>query len=175
LDVTREPDGGPRVLVESVAEEGGWPGCGVLSGLIKDRPTSRIKDLPYGLVPLRVFVRNCRFVCVESRCERKSFTETTAQLPPRARVTTRLKVKVSAAVTTTNRAMSEVAKDHGIAWWTVHRILVKVAADVLGQAAPTTMIGIDETRARSWSARRAWVRAGSGRATLSRAMDSSDR
>ena len=58
LDVTREPDGGRRVLVESVAEEGGCPGCGVLSGLIKDRPTSRIKDLPHGLVPLRVFVRS---------------------------------------------------------------------------------------------------------------------
>jgi len=149
LDVTREPDGGRRVLVESVAEQGGCPACGVLSGLIKDRPTSRIKDLPHGLVPLRVFVRKRRFACVESRCERKSFTETSAQLPPRARVTTRLKVKVSAAVTTTNRAMSEVARDYGIAWWTVHRILVKAAADVLGQAAPTTMIGIDETRARS--------------------------
>lgn len=149
LDVTLEPDGGRRVLVESVAEEGGCPACGVLSGLIKDRPTSRVKDLPHGSVPLVVFVRKRRFACAEVLCERRSFTETSAQLPPRARVTTRLKVKVCAAVTTTNRAMSEVAKDHGIAWWTVHRILVKAAAEVLGQAAPTTMIGIDETRARS--------------------------
>lgn len=31
----------------------------------------------------------------------------------------------------------------------MHRILVRTAADLLGQAAPTTMIGIDETRARS--------------------------
>ena len=59
-----------------------------------------------------------------------------------------LRVKVCVAVTTTNRAVSEVAKDHGIAWGTVHRILVKAAADLLGQAAPTSMIGIDETRAR---------------------------
>ena len=36
-----------------------------------------------------------------------------------------------------------------MAWWTVHRILVATAAQALGQAAPTTMIGIDETRARS--------------------------
>ena len=131
----------------SVAEQGGYPACGVLSGLIKDRPISRIKDLPHGLVPLIVFVRKRRFACAEVLCERKTFTETSAQLP--ARVTTRLKVKVSAAVTITNRAMSEVAKDHGIAWWTVHRFLIRAAADVLGQAAPTTMIGIDETRARS--------------------------
>jgi hypothetical protein len=121
----------------------------VLSGLIKDRPTRRAKDLPHGGVVLRVWAPKRRFVCVEPLCKRKSFTETTAQLPARARVTTRLKMKVSAAVTTTNRAVSEVAKEHGIAWWTVPRILVRSTADVLGQASPTTMIGIDETGARS--------------------------
>ena len=149
LDVTLEPDGSRRVLVESVADEGCCPGCGVLSGLIRDRPRSRVKDLPHGSVPLVVWVRKRRFACAEVLCERRSFTETSAQLPARARVTTRLKVKLCAAVTTTNRAVSEVAKDYGVAWWTVHRILVKAAADVLGQAAPTSMIGIDETRARS--------------------------
>ena len=149
LDVTLGPDGGRRVLVESVADEGGCPACGVLSALIKDRPTSRVRDLPHGSVPLVVWVGKRRFACIEVGCERRSFTETSAQLPARARVTTRLKVKVCAAVTKTNRAVSEVAKDHGIAWGTVHRILVKAAADLLGQAAPTTMIGIDETRARS--------------------------
>ena len=45
--------------------------------------------------------------------------------------------------------MSDVAVEHGVAWWTVHRVLVAAAADLLGQAAPTTVIGIDETRARS--------------------------
>ncbi len=121
----------------------------MLSGLIKDRPTSRVKDLPHGPVPLVVWVRKRRFACTEVLCERRSFTEASAQLPARARVTTRLKVRVCAAVTTTNREVSEVATDYGIAWWTVHRILVKAAADVLGQATPTTMIGIGETRARS--------------------------
>ena len=136
------------MLVETVAEEAGCPDCGVVSGLIKDRPTSRAKDVPHGLVPLRLWVRKRRFACGEALCDRGSFTETSAQLPARSRVTTRLKVKVAAAVSTTNRSVSEVAADHGIAWWTVHRILVKAAADVLGQAGPTAMIGIDETRAR---------------------------
>ncbi len=46
--------------------------------------------------------------------------------------------------------MSEVGKEHGVAWWTVHRMLVAAAADVLGPVSePTTTIGIDETRARS--------------------------
>jgi len=32
LEVSLEPDGGRRVLVESVEELGGCPSCGVLSG-----------------------------------------------------------------------------------------------------------------------------------------------
>ena len=149
LDVTLEADGGRRVLVENVAHEGGCPSCGVLSALVKDRPTSRLKDLPHGLVPLRVWVRKRRFVCAEWRCQRRSFTETSTQLPARARLTTRLRVKIGAAVTGRNRAMSDVAVEHGVAWWTVHRVLVAAAADLLGPAKPTTMIGIDETRVRS--------------------------
>ena len=79
----------------------------------------------------------------------RSFTQTCAQLPARSRLTGRLRVKVATAVTATNRAMSEVAAEHDLAWGTVHRILVASAVTSVGQAAPTTMIGIDRTRARS--------------------------
>jgi transposase len=149
LNVTLEPDGGRLVLVESVTIEGGCPSCGVMSSRVKDRPTCRLKDLPHGGVPLRLWVCKRRFVCTEKLCARRSFTEVSDQIPARSRLTKRLRTKVSAAVTGTNRAISEVAGDYGVAWWTVHRILVAIAAKALGQAAPTTMIGIDETRARS--------------------------
>lgn len=90
LDVSQEDDGGRRVVVESVVEQGGCPSCGVLSSRVKDRPTSRVKDLPHGPVPLRVWVRKRRFVCAESLCDRRTFTEASEQLPPRARLTGRL-------------------------------------------------------------------------------------
>lgn len=149
LSVTPEPDGGRLVRVESFAKEGGCPSCGVMSSRIKDRPLCRLKDLPHGSVPLHVWVSKRRFLCTEKLCARGSFTEVSDQVPARSRLTKRLRTKVSAAVTTTNRAMSEVAGEYGVTWWTVHRILVATAVQVLGQAAPTTMIGIDETRARS--------------------------
>ena len=82
-------------------------------------------------------------------CGRRSFTEVSDQVPARSRLTKRLRSKVSASVTATNRVMSEVAGNYGVAWWTVHRILVATAVQALGEAAPTVMIGIDETRARS--------------------------
>ena len=58
LNVTMEPDGGRLVLVESLAKDGGCPSCGVISSRVKDRPTCRLKDLPHGSVPLRLWVCN---------------------------------------------------------------------------------------------------------------------
>ena len=148
LQVHSEPDGGRRVLVETVAEQGWCPSCGVASRWVHERPTSRVKDLPHGPVALRVWVRKRWYRCAETACERRSFTEVTGQLPARSRLTVRLRVLVERAVTKTNGAMSEVADDHGVAWWTVHRILLAAVARELGAAAPTPRIGIDETRTR---------------------------
>ena len=104
------------MLIESIDAQDGCPSCGVLSGRVKDRPVSRIKDLPHGLVPLRVQVRKRRLVCVERLSERRSFTQSCAQLPTRSRLTSRLRVQVSGAVTSSNRAMSDVAAEHGLGW-----------------------------------------------------------
>jgi len=153
LDVSVGPDGARLVLVEDVATEGGCPSCGVASSLVKDRPVCRVKDLPHGVVALRVSVRKRRFVCAERLCSRGSFTQVSDQLPARARLTARLRVKVAAAVVTTNRAMSEVGAEFDLAWATVHRILVAAAVELLAPPELTTMIGIDETRTR----RAGWV------------------
>jgi transposase len=148
LDVRLDPDGGRRVLAEVVADEGGCPSCGVLSSLVKDRPTCRVRDLPHGSVPVRLWVRKRRFVCAERLCPRGSFTQVCEQVPARSRLTSRLRVKVAAAVVTTNRAVSEVGGEYDLAWVTVHRILVAAAAGLLAAPASTSMIGIDETRTR---------------------------
>jgi transposase len=148
LDVTLEPGGGRVVLVENEAAEGGCPACGVVSTRVKDRPLSRVKDLPHGPTELQLVVRKRRFYCAESDCPRKSFTEVSGELPPRARLTGRLRSKVAAAVTRTNRAMSDVAAEHHLSWWTVHRILVAAAAAALPPPAPTAVLGVDETRTR---------------------------
>ena len=81
LNVTLDPDGGRLVLVESSAKEGGCPSCGVMSSRIKERPICRLKDLPHGPVPLRLWVRKRRFVCAEKLCSRRSFTEVSDQVP----------------------------------------------------------------------------------------------
>ncbi|MBC7542933.1 MAG: transposase family protein, partial [Candidatus Sericytochromatia bacterium] len=83
------------MLVESTEDQDGCPSCGVPSGRVKDRPVSRIADLPHGALGLRVRVRKRRLLCVEQLCERQSFTQSCAQLPTRSRLTSRLRIKVS--------------------------------------------------------------------------------
>ena len=74
LDVALRVDGGREVLAEVVDSEGGCPACGVVSSRVKDRPLSRVRDVPHGAVALRLRVRRRRFVCLEALCPRRSFT-----------------------------------------------------------------------------------------------------
>jgi|SRR5450631_77260 len=114
------PTAGAWCLWESVAQDGGCPSCEVMSTRVKDSLICRLNDLPHGSVPQRLWVWKRRFVCGEELCSRRSFTEVSYQVPARFRLTMRLRTRVSAAVTVTSRAMSEVAGDYGVAWWTVH-------------------------------------------------------
>jgi transposase len=120
----------------------------VISSRVTGRPVSRVKDLPHGPTGLVVWVRKRRFVCAEAGCPKRSFTQVSGQLPARSRLTVRLRVKVASAVARTNRAVSDVAAEHGLSWWTVHRVLVAAAAAALPAPAPTAVLGIDETRTR---------------------------
>lgn len=63
------------MLAESIETEGGCPSGGVASSLMQGRPVCRVKDLPHGVVSLRVSVRKRRFGCAERLCSRGSFTQ----------------------------------------------------------------------------------------------------
>jgi hypothetical protein len=70
----------------------------------------------------------------------------TAEIEPRSRLTGRL--RLAAAIAGSNRAVSDVAPEYGVAWQTAHAALVAAAARWLPEPAPTPVLGIDETRAR---------------------------
>lgn len=138
-----------RVVVEVADPEGACPGCGVLSARVKERPLVRIKDLPASGQRTELWWRKGRLVCREPVCATSSFTQQSAAVPARARLTERLRAKVAEAIASGNRAVSEVAAEYGIAWTTAHRALVAAAARWLPEPEPTRVLGIDETRARS--------------------------
>ena len=113
--------------------------------------------------------RKRRLVCGEVLCPRKTFTQVSIAVRPRARVTERLRQRVAHAIAvrprarvterlrqrvahaiaSSNRAVSDVACEFGVSWPTAHKALVVAAAKWLPEPVPTSRLGIDETRFRS--------------------------
>src|ERR671921_2713027 len=149
LDVERVAGRVVRVVIESTEREGACPACGVLSTRVKERPLVRLRDLPASGQRVQLWCRRRRLACREPACPRLSFTQVSAQVPARARLTARLRQRLAAAVAGSNRAVADVAAEHGVSWHTAHKALVAAAARWLPEPSPTRVLGIDETRTRT--------------------------
>jgi len=138
-----------QVLIEPVATEAACPSCGVLTTRIQARPQHRVKDLPAGGDDLQLWVRKRRMACQEPACERRSFVQTTEQLPFRARITARLSQRLVEDMSCELRAVSRVAAAHGVSWPTVMARLNTVG-ELVGDVDRMFIrrLGIDEHRFR---------------------------
>jgi transposase len=121
------------------------PVCGVFSTSVKQRRTTRPKDLGYGEEPLAVRWYKRQFRCRERGCPRRAFTESIPELPARARVTGRLR-RAAAAAVDEHGSVRAAAAGHGISWPVVHGAFVAHADERLVDPAPVAVLGIDETR-----------------------------
>ena len=149
LGVQRVDTTAVKVIIEQAAREGPCPECGVVSGTVKDRPWMRLKDLPMSGQTVQLWWRKRRLICSEALCPRMTFTQTSTAVRPRARVRERLRHRVAMAIASSNRAVSDVAREFGVSWPTAHKALVAAAARWLPEPEPTSRLGIDETRFRS--------------------------
>lgn len=152
LEVVRDPDGGRRVVISTPVAEAACPDCGVLSGRVHQRTRQRIADVGFDGHVEVVWVKK-RWACAEQLCDRRSFTEHTTQVPPRARLTTRLKDAIVEAVAGEVRAVDRVAGQYGVSWPTVQRLTAQAAAALQRQRSSRPRLvrhlGIDEHRFRS--------------------------
>lgn len=152
IAVTRDADGGRQVLIDTPAVEAGCPSCGVVTRRVHQRTMQRVRDVPFdGLV--RVWWVKKRWRCGESLRGRATFTEHTDQVPPYARLTTRLKERIVAALSGEVRCVEAVATELGVSWPTAMRQLttalaVQVAA-TRTRPALVSSLGIDEHRFRT--------------------------
>jgi len=86
-----------------------------------------------------------RWRCREPLCKRRRRTESITEVPAQTRTTRRLRQAIAAAIGDANRACSEVAAAFGVSWPTAHTAFCEVADAELGAAAPTAILGIDDT------------------------------
>ena len=149
LEVVRDETGARTVTVETLGVEAACPSCGVFTSSVHQRTLQRVRDVAFD-GPVVVLWDKKRWRCWEIACSRRSFTEATAQVPARARFTTRLGAAVLAAVTIEVRAVDRVARQYGLSWPTVGRLLATAAKELAaGPVGLTRALGIDEHRFRS--------------------------
>ena len=146
--VEREQSGA-RVVHVVTADEiaSACPGCGVLSASAKGSACSRPRDVPYAEAGVRLVWHKRRWRCREAACSRRSFTESIPQLPPRARVTARLKQACGVGIAERFSCVAAAAAHYGVSWSVAHRAFVAhVAAALAAPPPPVCVLGLDETR-----------------------------
>ena len=148
IDAVDLPSGGRRVIVQADMVADGCPDCGVVSARVHAWCRQRVKDIPHG-GGIELIVVKPRLVCAEEACSRRTFTQATAELPVRARCTSRLRRGLLEAVIDHGRPVAAVAASFGVAWWTAQKT-VNMAIDTLPDidALHVTQLGVDEHRYR---------------------------
>jgi len=130
-----------------------WPGsaacpdCGALSDRPHETVLARPRDARRAGDPVDLRWVKRRWKCTEESCERRTFTERLPQVPPRCRVTARLREQAAREVAERGITPAEAARHAGLSWPTVHDAFAARADRVLGPApAPVAHLGIDEHR-----------------------------
>jgi transposase len=143
--VVRADDGARVVHVVTDDETAAaCPACGVLSASVRQRRTTRPRDVPYGADPLLVRWHKVQYACQESACARKAFTEQIPELPAGARVTGRLRQHVADLIG--DGLPVSVAGEGLLGWPAAHAAFVAAVVAQLPDPAPVAVLGIDETR-----------------------------
>jgi transposase len=147
VEVDVEADGGLTVYV--VTSDGGTtcPECGSRPGSVKECVASITRDVTFGDRSLAVVWAKRRWSCPALACTRRTFTEHLPAVAHRARITTRLRQSLAAAVAEQGRDVTEVAATHGVSWHTAHTAFAGQVDPVLDEAPqPVRVLGIDEIR-----------------------------
>lgn len=147
--VERDEGGGRLVrLVTADPDAAACPSCGVFSVRVKEYVCTRPRDLPVGGSRLDLRWRKRRWYCREPLCPRGSFTETVAGLPPRARITDRLREHAGRLVVDgVCASVVGAGRASGLSWPVVMDAVRDQAAVVLDDdPGPVDSLGIDEVR-----------------------------
>jgi transposase len=147
-DVQAGPDGVLEVwAVTDDPAAAACPDCGTVSGRVHETVLARPRDVRRAADPVDLRWVKVRRKCGNPECPRKTFTEQVPALPPRCRITARLRQQAGAEVTERGITPAEAARHAGVSWPVVHDAFAAAADPVLDRpVAPVAHLGIDEHR-----------------------------
>ena len=126
---------------------GACPDCGTVAGRVHEQVLTRPRDVARGLDPVQVWWVKRRWKCGNGQCGRKTFTEWVPQVPPRCRLTERLRERAAEEIAGRGVTPAEAARGNGMSWPVAHEAFAAAADPLLEQPpAPVAHLGIDEHR-----------------------------
>ena len=148
VEADAEADGSVTVWV--VTDHPGaaaCPDCGMRSARVQEHVLARPSDVRRGADEVRAASLKRRWKCGNSECARKTFTESLPAVPPRCRLTERLRRLAGAEVAERGCTVAEAARWQHVSWPVAHQAFARQADPVLDQ--PPWLVahlGIDEHR-----------------------------
>ena len=123
------------------------PDCATPARRVHEYVLARPRDVRRGPDRVDLCWVKRRWKCDERGCARKTFTGWVPQVPPRCRITGRLREQAGAEVAGRGITPAEAARHAGVSWPVAHEAFAAAADPVLEQPpAPVTCLGIDEHR-----------------------------
>jgi transposase len=153
---TAEVGGELELLVETSADLVGCPGCGAVARA-KDRRPTWVRDLPLAGRPVVLCWWKRVWSCPHPLCEVKTWTERHEAIAPRACLTERARQWAFEQVGERDAAVSRIAAQLGVAWWTVMDQVIDRGTPLIEDparldpplgdltSAPVRAVGVDET------------------------------
>ena len=147
VDLPEGPAGRVVHLVTDGEAAAACRACGVVSTSCKGGAVTHPRDLPYGEEGLRLVWHKRRWRCREAACGRTTFTESLPVVPPRARVTTRVRTECGKGIGEVFSCVAAGAAFHAISWPIAHASFIAQVDPVLDEPLPPVeVLGLDETR-----------------------------
>lgn len=142
-----EHDGELELAVETTAEMAGCPGCGAVAWAHGRRPV-RVRDLPISGRPSTLIWIKRLWRCRYQRCEMRTWSETSDEIPPRSSLTARAAREACQRVGRGGEAVAVVAWELGVGWGTVMRAVAEHGTPLVDDSRRlegVAALGVDET------------------------------
>ncbi|HEX2273182.1 MAG TPA: transposase [Acidimicrobiales bacterium] len=135
------------VTIETTLELVGCGGCGTRAEA-QGRMAIDIRDLACFGRPARLRWIKRRWRCVDADCDARTWTERSTHVDAQAVLTRRAGAEACRQVGEEARAVSRVAAELGVCWWTVMNAVIEHGTPLVDdpdRVGPVRQLGVDET------------------------------